>query len=272
MFMKAILVVAALAAPALAYEPVTCNANASLPIVTSITSDKQFCTMLTGYGVYPVAPNEGCAGVYCYGYKGTTTPNKGLQMPDNYILSVNYVQTANYTQVTGCIDSSVWGQNATDQGGQMDSHGWPYSCAPGPDGRKFNKFLSLLEPATNTFCLRCCRDDNNIDCDTSHSTKGCWNLVPGLYQMADGSACKPPVGAPAVSPTVPPTGVSGAPSATVPGTQPTSGAGGSGSGSGSGTTPLPPAAGKGNAGARTFSSYEFIGAAAAFAVAVVTTL
>ncbi|KAF9154084.1 hypothetical protein BGX20_004760, partial [Mortierella sp. AD010] len=178
MLTKTLLLVAALAAaPAMAYEPVTCKKNATQNIVTSITSNKAFCTMLTGYGVYPVAPNEGCGSVYCYG----PPSDLGPPMPKGYILSVNYLATENYTQVTGCMDSSVWGQNPTDEGGQMDSHGWPYSC------QGFKKFVSLLEPASNTYCLRCCKEDNNIDCNTSISTHGCWNVVPGKYTMADGS-------------------------------------------------------------------------------------
>jgi len=158
MFLKAALVAAALAAPALAYEPVTCQKNATQNIITSINpATKSFCTMLTGYGVYPVAPNEGCASVYCYGDKS----NLGPEMPKGYILSTNFVVNTTYTQVTGCIDSSLWGQNPIDEGGQMDSHGWPYSC------QGFKKFVSLIEPATNTYCLRCCNADNNVDCNTS---------------------------------------------------------------------------------------------------------
>ncbi|OAQ23867.1 hypothetical protein K457DRAFT_39385, partial [Linnemannia elongata AG-77] len=138
-----------------------------------IDSASQFCTFMTGYGVAPVAPNEGCGAVYCYGQQ----KNGGLKMPDGYILSTNYLKndTAQYVQVTGCIDSSVWAQDPTDDGGQMDSHGWPYSCAG------YNKFVSLLEPATNTFCIRCCMTTDNSDCNTSISTKGCWNVVPGVY-------------------------------------------------------------------------------------------
>ncbi len=159
MFMKTVLLLAALAAPALAYEPVTCQKNATQNIVTSVTSATEFCTMLTGYGVTPVAPNEGCASVYCYG----PASKLGPPMPKGYILSANYAINTTYVQVTGCIDSSVWAQNPTDEGGQMDSHGWPYSCVG------YKKFVSLIEPATNTFCLRCCANDDNVDCNTSKS-------------------------------------------------------------------------------------------------------
>ena len=161
MFMKALASLALLAAPLVvsAYEPVTCQKNATQNIITSITSANDFCTMLPGYGVYPVAPNEGCASVYCYG----AASKLGPPMPKGYILSANYAVSPNnsYVQVTGCIDSSVWGQNPTDEGGQMDSHGWPYSC------QGWKKFVSLIEPASNTYCIRCCSEDNNVDCNTS---------------------------------------------------------------------------------------------------------
>ncbi|KAF8936790.1 hypothetical protein BGZ47_009325 [Haplosporangium gracile] len=277
MFMKAFASLALLAAPLLvsAYEPVTCQKNATQNIITSITSADDFCTMLPGYGVYPVAPNEGCASVYCYG----AASKLGPPMPKGYILSANYAVSPNnsYVQVTGCIDSTVWGQNPTDEGGQMDSHGWPYSC------QGWKKFVSLIEPASNTYCIRCCSEDNNVDCNTSISTKGCWNVVPGLYQMADGSVCAPPSGSnvtavpTVISPTMAaPTTVSGG--ATVPvttggaGAVPTGGAGTGGSGSnGSGASTPKPTVSSGNstngAGRGLVSSpVEVLGALAAVAI------
>ncbi|KAF9111358.1 hypothetical protein BGX27_005027 [Mortierella sp. AM989] len=187
MFTKSILLFAALAAtPTLAYEAVYCDKNATQNIVTSITSANAFCTMLTGYGVDPVAPNEGCGSVYCYG----PPSDLGPPMPEGYITSVNYVSTEHYVQVTGCLNSTVWAQNPKDEGGQMDSHGWPYSC------KGYKKFVSLLEPASNTYCLRCCDEDSSKDCNTGKSTYGCATVIPGDYTMADGSACVPPPGSP----------------------------------------------------------------------------
>ncbi|KAF9083907.1 hypothetical protein BGX23_011013 [Mortierella sp. AD031] len=212
MFMKKAIVIAAIAAPVFAYEPVTCTTkNKTQPIITSIDSADQFCTFMTGYGVTPVAPNEGCGAVYCHGQQ----KNGGLAMPAGYILSTNYLKndTAKYVQVTGCIDSSVWAQDPLDDGGQMDSHGWPYSCAG------YKKFVSLLEPKTNTFCIRCCMSEDNSDCNTSISTKGCWNVIPGAYTMADGTACKPPANA--TVPTSTPTITTGTATATASGTLPT---------------------------------------------------
>lgn len=85
--------------------------------------------------------------------------------------------------------------------------------------------------------------------------------------MPDGSACKPPVGSPVTNTTVPSVS-GGAPVAT--GSVPTGGANPT-TGAGSSSTTLPSAA-KPNAGARVASTYEFVGAAAALAMAVVATL
>ncbi|KAG0299150.1 hypothetical protein BGZ98_010296 [Dissophora globulifera] len=187
-------------------------------------------------------------------------------MPAGYILSANYLVSTNFTQVTGCIDSSKWGQNPTDDGGQMDSHGWPYSCVG------FKKFVSLIEPATNTYCLRCCNADNNIDCNTSISTKGCWNVIPGTYAMADGSVCKPPTGSANSTTTNGVPIISGTPAAPAPTgsapitNPPVAGSNGgtkSGSGSNTGSNTV-----KTSAAGRASSSFEFLGAAAAVAVAV----
>ncbi|KAG0303223.1 hypothetical protein BGZ97_001997 [Linnemannia gamsii] len=256
MFLKKALLIAALAAtPAtvLAYEPVTCTTkNKTQPIITSIDSADQFCTFMTGYGVAPVAPNEGCGAVYCHGQQ----TNGGFKMPDGYILSTNYLKndTAQYVQVTGCIDSTVWAQDPKDDGGQMDSHGWPYSCAG------YKKFVSLLEPATNTFCIRCCMTEDNSDCNTSISTKGCWNVIPGVYTMADGTACKPPAGSPYANTT---TTTTVAPSITATGTATASNPSGSGgisitvTGSGASANPTNKNA------AESVTSSLFVGVAAA---------
>jgi len=276
MFTKTTLLLAALAAaPAvLALEPVTCSPiNATRSIITSIDSADQFCTFLTGYGVRPVAPNEGCGGVYCQG----AVKSGGQPMPKGYILSSNYARndTNQYVQVTGCIDSSVWAQDPTDEGGQMDSNGWPYSCTG------YNKFVSLIEPATNTFCIRCCMASDNSDCNTSISTHGCWNVVPGLYTMPDGSACKPPVGAPSNTTAVPTViSSSGVATSAVPtgghGPVATGSAGSSnGAGSsntGSGAKPTITSTSATSSGSRLGESIQVLGAAAALVLAAAASL
>ncbi|KAG0197901.1 hypothetical protein BGX28_008621 [Mortierella sp. GBA30] len=260
MLLKAALFLVAVAAPAFAYETITCTRNDTQDIskaqhiTASITDANNFCTMMTGYSVRPVAPNEGCGEVYCQG----ALQNDGHPMPKGYILSSHYFKNETYVQVTGCIDSSVWAQDPNDEGGQMDSHGWPFKCAG------YKKFVSLIEPQTNTFCIRCCANDDNVDCNTSISTKGCWNVIPGDYTMADGTACKPPnnsTATPTVSSGVLPTAtaVTATGLSTVSAGITTSTAGASPSG---GAT-------KPSKAGRMSSSLEVVGALAAVALAAV---
>ncbi|KAF9956519.1 hypothetical protein BGZ70_009852 [Mortierella alpina] len=188
MLLKTLLLLAAVAVPALAYEPVNCKRNdtqnlkKAKHITVAITDENNFCTMLTGYGVDDVASHEGCAEVYCQG----EVVDDGHPMPEGYILSSHFEKTDTYVQITGCINSEVWKHNPDDDGGQMDSHGWPFHC------KNYQKFVSLLEPSTNTYCVRCCDKDDNTDCDTSHSTAGCSKVIPGKYEMKDGSPCMTP--------------------------------------------------------------------------------
>ncbi|KAG0010123.1 hypothetical protein BGZ82_003674, partial [Podila clonocystis] len=81
--------------------------------------------MLTGYGVPSIASYEGCSESYCQG----KIVDDGHPMPKGYILSSHYEMSDSYVQITGCINSSVWAQNSDDNGGQIDSHAWPFHCA-----------------------------------------------------------------------------------------------------------------------------------------------
>lgn len=111
------------------------------------------------------------------------------------------------------------------------------------------------------------------------STHGCWNVVPGLYAMPDGSACKPPVGAPSNTTAVPTViSSSGVATAVTTGHGPvvTSSTGsGSGNGSGSGSN-----TGSGakstvaptSAGSRLGESIQVLGSAAALVLIVAANL
>ncbi|KAG0240975.1 hypothetical protein BGX31_001557 [Mortierella sp. GBA43] len=205
-----LLLLAAAAVPVLAEEPSNCQIPKIRNNVTAIVDENNFCTMLPPMGVSEVAPSEACATSYCVGNPAATKEPKELaanpKMPKNN-------ETTGYVQITGCFDPLAWKLSPTDGGGQMDSHGWRYRC----DG--YGKFLSLLEPTEGQYCIRCCKGgDKDPDCDTSHSTRGCWNLIPGQYTMPDGSNCPRPPGAPAV--------VLPSPTGTAPGTAPSTPAGG----------------------------------------------
>jgi hypothetical protein len=92
------------------------------------------------------------------------------------------------------------------------------------------------------------------------STKGCWNVIPGVYTMADGTACKPPAGSPYANTT---TTTTVAPSITATGTATASNPSGSGgisitvTGSGASANPTNKNA------AESVTSSLFVGVAAA---------
>ncbi|KAG0002255.1 hypothetical protein BGZ80_001273 [Entomortierella chlamydospora] len=270
---KTLFVLATIAASAFAEEFSNCTRPAGgFHNVTEVNADGSFCTMLPPYGVNNVAINEACANSYCFNGKYTNTSTH-LVGPSDLILSSHYVAntTNSYVQITGCIDGSKWGLSPTDEGGQMDSHGWKYTCSG------YKKFLSLLEPATNTFCIRCCNGaDVDADCNTSHSTDGCWNLIPGQYTMADGSACAAPAGAPPVVTTVSgtvttvyPTTLPGSATATVPGAATTTAAAGSSTTAAANPSSSSGSGSKGtSAGSRFGLSLESVAVAAVAVMAV----
>ena len=101
MLPKKLLLLVAVAVPALAYEPVNCKRNdtqnlkKAKHITVAITDENNFCTMLTGYGVKDVASNEGCAEVYCQG----ELVADGHPMPEGYILSSHFEKTDTYVEL-----------------------------------------------------------------------------------------------------------------------------------------------------------------------------
>ncbi|KAF9365255.1 hypothetical protein BGX34_010732 [Mortierella sp. NVP85] len=196
-----LLIAAAIAAPALAAEePSNCKVPPVRHNVTIIQDKDNFCLMWPPFGIQEVAPAEACATSMCHGKpkaagKNAAADDKLIQanerFPEGVILSAHYVRNntgLGYTQITGCMDGAKWGLNPIDGGGQMDSHGWQYRC------NNHGKFLALVEPSTNTYCIRCCGgDDKDPNCNTGISTAGCWRLMNGgTYTMNDGSECKPP--------------------------------------------------------------------------------
>jgi hypothetical protein len=169
-----LLIAAAIAAPALAAEePSNCKVPAVRHNVTIIQDKDNFCLMWPPHGIQEVAPAEACATSMCYGNpkaagKNAAADDKLIQanerFPEGVILSAHYLRNdtgLGFTQITGCMDGSKWALNPIDGGGQMDSHGWQYRC------NNHGKFLALVEPSTNTYCIRCCGGgDKDPNCNT----------------------------------------------------------------------------------------------------------
>ncbi|CAJ0754497.1 10350_t:CDS:1 [Entrophospora sp. SA101] len=124
-----------------------------------------------------IAGHEDDAVPFC----NTTTPTgvKGTVnlFPDGFIVSSHFSTGDGFVQYTGKINPSAYSLDSNDEGGQYDSVGAP----PGAQcvGNGFVKFVNLIEPKDERFCIRCCSDKSQ--CDTSKSTAGCPDIIPGDY-------------------------------------------------------------------------------------------
>ncbi|KAF7729956.1 hypothetical protein EC973_003369 [Apophysomyces ossiformis] len=131
-----------------------------------------------------ISNTEWNAQAFCMGNTPLAT-NAG-KIPEGFIQSAHFVATDKYVQITGQIDPSKARLDPKDDGGQYDIKA-PNgsSCA----GWKF--YVNLIEPTTNTWCMRCCND--KYTCNRGISEKGCQRIVPGDYSgPMDGSGSPPP--------------------------------------------------------------------------------
>lgn len=96
-----------------------------------------------------IANTEWNANAFCL---GNAPLAKGAEkLPKGFIKSAHYLKTDAYVQVTGQMDYTKANLVATDEGGQMDVRApMGSSCA----GWKY--YVNLIEPVTNTYCMRCC--------------------------------------------------------------------------------------------------------------------
>ncbi|OBZ83307.1 hypothetical protein A0J61_08640 [Choanephora cucurbitarum] len=134
-----------------------------------IDSDSAFCSFLPPHPGNDVGATEDDGKPFC-----THASLGGKVFPKGFIQSAHHVATSSYVQVTGTIDRTKYRLKASDGGGQYDNkdiHG--VTC----NGYRY--FVNLIEPDSNTFCIRCCK--NQSDCKLSLSTYGCQRVVPGNY-------------------------------------------------------------------------------------------
>ncbi|CAG8503172.1 5057_t:CDS:1 [Diversispora eburnea] len=101
------------------------------------------------------------------------SPNAYI-LPAGFIVSAHFKEDTGYVQVTGVMNGSIYGLSPTDSGGQYDMKAPPNSVCEG-----YSKFVNLVEPDVNHYCIRCCNDTSK--CDTGDSEKGCEYVIPGNY-------------------------------------------------------------------------------------------
>lgn len=132
-----------------------------------------FCSFLPPQPGGNIADSESNAVVFCN--KPNSQAPKANIFPSGFIKTAHFAKQPGYVQVTGTINRQAYGLSANDAGGQYDSNGAPPRARV--SGAK--KFVNLVEPDQQHFCIRACTDGSK--CNTDESTKGCEVVVPGNY-------------------------------------------------------------------------------------------
>jgi hypothetical protein len=165
----------------------TATVNASGQIAQVVDAN-DFCVFLPPNDATDriISNSEWNANAFCMG--NTPQATGADKIPSGFIKSAHYVKTDAYVQVTGQIDYTKANLVGSDGGGQMDVRApMGSSCA----GWKY--YVNLIEPTTNTYCMRCCND--TVNCNRGISEKGCAHIIPGDYSGPnDGTGSGLPAG------------------------------------------------------------------------------
>lgn len=148
-------------------------AAATHQALTATVTPKVFCSFLPPQPGGNIANSESDAVVFC-NKPSSQAPNANI-FPSGFIRSAHFARGQGFVQVTGRIDRSAYGLSSSDGGGQYDSNGAP----PGARVSGARKFVNLVEPDVQDFCIRACTDPSK--CNAGESTKGCKVVVPGDY-------------------------------------------------------------------------------------------
>ncbi|KAH8550315.1 hypothetical protein BGW37DRAFT_404203, partial [Umbelopsis sp. PMI_123] len=146
-----------------------------------LVSESDFCLFLPPQPGLEVATNEDNGIPFCS--NGSNDVSGAQPFPNGFITVAHFQQNDTYQQVTGYMNPSAYQLSTSDQGGQYDNHG--NGKPVGASCQGYSYFVSLIEPANNRFCIRCCQ--NVDDCNTGRSGYGCLRVIPGDYSQADGT-------------------------------------------------------------------------------------
>ncbi|KAF9933998.1 hypothetical protein FBU30_003716 [Linnemannia zychae] len=151
--------------------------------IVQIASASSWCMMMPPEAGGDIAANEDRAIAFC------TSPDLAAPQakifPEGFIQSAHFASGDGYVQITGKLDSSKYSLSPNDQGGQYDIKAPVGSSCAG-----YNYYVNLIEPHSNTMCIRCCKEKK--DCNTGKSTYGCAVIVPGDYSGPESSSASVP--------------------------------------------------------------------------------
>lgn len=119
--------------------------------IVQIVDATNFCVMLPPNSETNrnIADTEWDANAFCLG--STPLAAGADTLPDGFITSAHYVATDTYVQVTGIMDYTKANLNGSDEGGQYD-----IKAPTGSSCANWLYYVNLIEPVSNTYCIRCC--------------------------------------------------------------------------------------------------------------------
>jgi hypothetical protein len=130
--------------------------------LTAMVTPGAFCSFLPPTPGGNIADSESNAVVFC-NKPSSQAPNANI-FPSGFVRSAHFAKGSGFVQVTGRINRNAYALSASDGGGQYDSNGAP----PGARVSGAKKFVNLVEPDNELFCIRACTDPSK--CNTGEST------------------------------------------------------------------------------------------------------
>ncbi|GBC10763.1 hypothetical protein RclHR1_09890003 [Rhizophagus clarus] len=143
------------------------------PRTVTVESASLFCSFLPKTLGEDIGSSENDAIPFCTQANPKNAPG-AKKFPTGFIKSAHFAKGSGFVQVTGRIDRTKYKLSKNDGGGQYDTN-----APPGAICKGFKKFVNLVEPDVQHFCIRCCTDASK--CHTNESTAGCETIVPGNY-------------------------------------------------------------------------------------------
>jgi hypothetical protein len=148
-------------------------APAARHAVTAAVTPEVFCSFLPPKPGGNIGNSESDAVVFC-NKASSEAPDANI-FPSGFIKTAHFAEGEGFVQYTGRIDREAYKLSAKDGGGQFDSNGSP----PGARVSGAKKFVNLVEPDVQHWCIRACTDPGK--CNTGDSQAGCEVVIPGDY-------------------------------------------------------------------------------------------
>ncbi|KAF9122072.1 hypothetical protein BGW39_010051 [Mortierella sp. 14UC] len=164
-----------LASTAIAFVATLSTVSAGIAGQTgALISINEYCIFLPPKAGGGISESEDSAIAFCN--KPIASAPKAKILPAGFIKSIHLTRNTQkqWVQITGRIDRTKYRLSSKDGGGQYD-----IKAPQGASYAGYKYFVELVEPDSNIYCLRVCK--NKADCPVHRSTYGCKSVLGGDY-------------------------------------------------------------------------------------------